>query len=88
MKKLFWVVLSTLALIGAIMLTSFASFGSPPTDEDLSQLEKSPQYDIANKRFDNSEPGVLETLEAVSKDWKGILKFFSPGGEQIGRAHV
>ncbi|MGL1863169.1 MAG: MBL fold metallo-hydrolase [Pseudodesulfovibrio sp.] len=82
MKKLFWVVLSTLALIGAIMLTSFASFGSPPTNEDLSQLEKSPQYDIANKRFDNSEPGVLETLEAVSKDWKGILKFFSPGGER------
>lgn len=83
MKKiLIWMVATILAITGVTMLIGCASFGSSPAGSDMLRLEKSPQYDTANSRFDNPEPGVLETLDAVSSDWKGIIKFFAPGGER------
>jgi len=56
-------VVTIAAFTGVAMLVGCTTFGSSPTEKDLPRMQASPYYDVTNNRFDNLDPGVVESLE-------------------------
>lgn len=70
------------ALAGGTMLIGCATFGTNPAGPDLVRMERSPQWDPVNQRFDNPTPEVIEALEEMEMNFGDIVKFFFAKGER------
>lgn len=69
------------------MFMGCTTFGSNPAGSEIARLEQSPQYDVANKRFDNPDPGVMESLDDFKMDPVEIFRWlFVDDGRSPDRA--
>lgn len=65
------------------MLFGCATLGTIPAGSDLTRIEKSPQWDQVNQRFDNPTPVVLQNLEEFEVKWGDILNRLFVKGERV-----
>ncbi|QJB58437.1 hydrolase [Pseudodesulfovibrio sp. zrk46] len=68
--------------LGLAVLNGCAMFGTNPKGSDLQRIELSSQYNAQQERFDNPDPGVIQTVEEVSMNWGDVWKWLVVKGER------
>ena len=72
-----WIAFVNAILIGGLMLINCSTFGTLPDGDNLSRIEKSPQYNREKGQFDNRVPDLVEKMYEENMNWSNVREWFS-----------
>lgn len=75
-RTLLGIIVPTIILIGAMIMTGCAVLGTRPTGDDLARMRQSPQFDQERNQFDNRRPDLLADMWKRSMSWDVVRDWF------------